>query len=265
MLANLNQKLNKYLTNEILVSALLSEYSRNVLTYEICNISLSVLDERSMQYNKELDQLPILERQVLKLQRDVTVLEQIGVQLRTMLEEVKLVEASVTGNVTLVDKATVSNKPVSPNKLLIMAVALLLGAALGFLLALVIDMADNTIKTTEQLRNLLKNTPIPLLGWIPLMRDQTIHPASKKNQGYKNLSVYDNPTSFESEKYMSIVSNIIFSGEIGKNKIITVTSCDVSEGKSTLVANMALCLTNMGHKVLIVDGDLRMQIGRAHV
>ena len=74
-----------------------------------------------MQYNKELDQLPILERQVLKLQRDVTVLEQIGVQLRTMLEEVKLVEASVTGNVTLVDKATVSNKPVSPNKLLIMA------------------------------------------------------------------------------------------------------------------------------------------------
>ncbi len=258
MLDNINQKLSKYSNNDIYISALLNEYGRSILTVEICDIGLSVLDQRSLQFNEELDQLPIIERKILELQRDVTVLQQIGVQLRTMLEEVKLVEAAVTGNVTLVDKAIAPNKPVSPNKLLILAVAILLGAALGFLLALVIDMADNTIKSTEQVRKILKNTTIPLLGWIPLIKDKTLNPTGKKNLGYKNLSVYEDPIAFESEKYMAIVSNIIYAGEIGKNRSIAVTSCDVSEGKSTLVANMALCLANMGSRVLVVDGDFRM-------
>ncbi|MCY1152732.1 MAG: polysaccharide biosynthesis tyrosine autokinase [Sphaerochaetaceae bacterium] len=258
MLDNINQKLKKYSNSDILVSAMLNEYGRAVLTSEICDIGLDVLNKRSEQFNEELDQLPIIERKVVELQRDVTVLQQIGVQLRTMLEEVKLVEAAVTGNVTLVDKAIVPEKPVSPNKLLILAVSILLGAALGFLLALVVDMADNTIKTTEQVRKILKNTKIPLLGWIPLVKDKTLNPSGKKNIGYKNLSVYEDPIAFESEKYMAIVSNIIYSGEVGKNRSITVTSCDVSEGKSTLVANMALCLANMGSRVLLVDGDFRM-------
>ncbi len=258
MLDNINQKLSKYSNNDIYFSALLNEYGRAILTVEICNIGLSVLEQRSIQFNEELDQLPIIERKILELQRDVTVLQQIGVQLRTMLEEVKLVEAAVTGNVTLVDKAIVPNSPVSPNKLLILAVALLLGAALGFLLALVVDMADNTIKSTEQVRKILKNTQIPLLGWIPLIKDKTINPSGKKNIGYKNLSVYEDPIAFESEKYMAIVSNIIYAGETGKNRSVAVTSCDVSEGKSTLVANMALCLANMGSRVLVVDGDFRM-------
>lgn len=258
MLDSINQKLSKYSNNDIYISALLNEYGRSILTVEICDIGLSVLDQRSLQFNEELDQLPIIERKILELQRDVTVLQQIGVQLRTMLAEVKLVEAAVTGNVTLVDKAIAPNKPVSPNKLLILAVAILLGAALGFLLALVIDMADNTIKSTEQVRKILKNTTIPLLGWIPLIKDKTLNPTGKKNLGYKNLSVYEDPIAFESEKYMAIVSNIIYAGEIGKNRSIAVTSCDVSEGKSTLVANMALCLANMGSRVLVVDGDFRM-------
>lgn len=254
----INHDLQKYSNSDIYKNALLGEYSRAILSKAICEKGLSVLDDRALQFNEELDQLPIIERRVLELQRDVTVLQQIGVQLRTMLEEVKLVEAAVTGNVTIVDKAIASERPVSPNKLLIIAVAILLGAALGFLLALVIDMADNTIKTTEQLRKMLKNTTIPLLGWLPLIKDKTVNPASKKQMGYEILSVYEDPIAFESEKYMAIVSNIIYSGESGKNRSITVTSCDVSEGKSSLIANMALCLANMGSRVLLVDGDFRM-------
>ncbi len=258
MLDYLNKEMMNYSTNDIYLNALLNDYSKAILSKATCNIGLEVLEDRSLQFTKELDQLPIIERRVLELQRDVTVLQQIGVQLRTMLEEVKLVEAAVSGNVTIVDKAIVPKNPVSPNKLLIIAVAILLGAALGFLLALVVNMADNTIKATEQLRKLLKPTNIPLLGWIPLVKDKTINPTSKKNVGYQNLSVYEDPLAFESEKYMTIVSNIIYSSGTRNNKSIAVTSCDVSEGKSTLIANMALCLANMGNRVLLVDGDFRM-------
>ncbi|MGD1823323.1 MAG: GumC family protein [Pleomorphochaeta sp.] len=258
MLDTLNQELVTYSTDDIYSNALISEYARSILSKASCEVGLSVLEERSLQFNEELDQLPIIERRVLELQRDVTVLQQIGVQLRTMLEEVKLIEAAVSGNVTIVDKAIVPINPVSPNKLLILAVAILLGAALGFLLALVVDMTDNTIKTTEQLRKMLKHTTIPLLGWIPLIKDKTLNPTGKKNIGYQNLSVYEDPIAFESEKYMAIVSNIIYASGVNKNRSITVTSCDVSEGKSTLIANMALCLANMGSRVLLVDGDFRM-------
>ena len=97
-------------------------------------VDIEVLQKRAEVFSEELSQLPVLERRLSELQRDVQIYEAIGLKLREMLEEVKLSEAAITGNVTVVDAAILPIKPVRPNKLLIMAVALLLGSAVGLLL-----------------------------------------------------------------------------------------------------------------------------------
>ncbi len=210
-------------------------------------VAITVLEDRGRVFIDELSKLPVLERQLSELMRDVQIYEAIGLKLRDMLEEVKLVEAAVTGNVTVVDEAILPRLPVSPNKMLILAVALLLGVAIGFLLALAAEATDFSLRTEAQIKKIVgRDTPI--LGWIPLMK---ISPKEK----YPTLAVYNDPLSFESERF-KLVANMLYSDEA--KKVFSITSCSIAEGKSTIIGNVALSFAQMGSKVLIIDGDLRL-------
>ena len=210
-------------------------------------VGIQVLQARGEVFVQELSKLPVLERQLSELVRDVQIYEAIGLKLRDMLEEVKLVEAAVTGNVTVVDEAILPRIPVSPNKMLILAVALLLGCAIGFLLALAAEAIDFSLRTETQIKK-IAGSDTPMLGWIPLMK---VSPKDK----YPTLTVHNDPLSFESERF-KLVANMLYSNE-GK-KVFSITSCSMAEGKSTIIGNIALSFAQMGSKVLIIDGDLRL-------
>ncbi|MEA4859803.1 MAG: polysaccharide biosynthesis tyrosine autokinase, partial [Sphaerochaeta sp.] len=215
-----------------------------VLTTEV---AIEVLEERGDVFVAELSKLPILERRLSELQRDVMIYEALGLKLREMLEEVKLIEASVTGNVKVVDQAILPLRPVSPNKLLILAVSLLLGAAFGLLLTLGIEAIDASIQNEHQLQKIV-GKEAPVLGWIPMMK------ISSKDK-YPTLTVYNDPLSFESVRF-ELVANMLYNQE-GK-RVFSITSCSMAEGKSTIIGNIALALAQLGSRVLIIDGDLRL-------
>lgn len=234
------------------VTALTRSYAKDTNIQAIVQaltteVGIEVLQSRGEVFVDELSKLPILERQLSELMRDVQIYEAIGLKLRDMLEEVKLVEAAVTGNVTVVDPAILPRSPVSPNKMLILAVALLLGFAIGFLLALGVEAIDFSLRTEAQVKKITGND-IPMLGWIPLMK---ISPKEK----YPTLVVYNDPLSFESERF-KLVANMLYSDE--EKKVFSITSCSMAEGKSTIIGNVALAFAQMGSKVLIIDGDLRL-------
>ncbi|MBC6419813.1 MAG: CpsD/CapB family tyrosine-protein kinase [Prochloron sp. SP5CPC1] len=44
---------------------------------------------------------------------------------------------------------------------------------------------------------------------------------------------------------------------LGKTKVLAITSTRPSEGKTTITYNLGLVLAEMGHKTLLVDGDMR--------
>lgn len=242
------------LTKELLdrVNLLTQNYANDANTQAIVQaltteVGIKVLQERGDVFVMELSELPILERQLSELERDVQVYEAIGLKLRDMLEEVKLVEAAVTGNVTVVDAAKIPMNPVSPNKLLILAVAMLLGCAVGLLLTLLIETLDTSIRTEHQILKIV-GSDIPLLGWIPLMK------ISSKDM-YPTLTVYNDPLSFESERF-KLVANMLYNKD--HSKVFSITSCSMAEGKSTIIGNISLALAQMGSKVLVIDGDLRL-------
>lgn len=244
---SLTDPLTLYATNQ-----LAKAYHQKMLTTSTIETLLSI----EASYTLELAKLPPLERQLLELERDVQVYETLRMRLMELLEEVKIAEAAVGGTVTIVDPAVItyrndgSPNPVSPNKKLILAVALLLGIALGVLLALVIEVLDSTIKEENVLRRIVGSDKA-ILGWVPLMKyNQKIPIAS--------LVVYNEPLSFESERYKLIANNISFGALKNRGKIVGVTSASIGEGKSTVVANVATSLAMNGHKVLIIEGDLRL-------
>lgn len=231
--------------------SLLREYSKAIAQRFVADIDLDVLKLMESLYSDELAQLPTLERQLLELQRNVEVYETLGLKLREMLEEVKLVEASVTGNVVMIDPAVMSDpeKPVSPNKLMILAVSVLLGGALGLLLALGIEMLDVSIRDDSQIKKIVGKS-VPMLGWLPLLKiDQS--------EKYPSLVVWNDPQSFEAERYKLVASNMIY-GKNRKKKFFSITSASMGEGKSSVVANIATSLAQLGSKILVIDGDLRL-------
>lgn len=69
---------------------------------------------------------------------------------------------------------------------------------------------------------------------------------------------YTNPKSPIAEAYRSIRTNIEFSNIDKHIKIITITSTQPNEGKSTVISNLAAAFASLENKrVLIIDGDLR--------
>lgn len=59
------------------------------------------------------------------------------------------------------------------------------------------------------------------------------------------------------ESFRAVLTSLMFSADGEKCRLVTVTSPNPQDGKSTVAANLALALAEMGRNVLLVDADLR--------
>lgn len=73
----------------------------------------------------------------------------------------------------------------------------------------------------------------------------------------KNLITFKNPKSRAAEAYRTLRTNIQFSSLDKEVKTILITSSGPSEGKSTVVSNLAITIAQSGKKVVLIDCDFR--------
>ena len=62
------------------------------------------------------------------------------------------------------------------------------------------------------------------------------------------------------EAYKAARTNLVFSLAASERKIIVITSCGPSEGKSTNCLNMAITMAETGASVLLIDCDMRKPV-----
>lgn len=142
-------------------------------------------------------------------------------------------------NVQVIDKAEVPKSPAKPKPMLNMSIAGVLGIMISLLLVFILEYMDNTIKTPSDIEKYLD---IPVIGMMPKSLEPSIH---------------NNPKTPTAEAYRILRTNIQFTNIDNDIKSIVVTSSGPSEGKSTVVSNLAIAMAQVDKKVLLVDADLR--------
>lgn len=165
-------------------------------------------------------------------------------------EYVKLMDQLKFSSVMILSAATPPTDPIKPLKKLNVAMALLLGIVLSIIIAFLIEYLDNTIKTPQDVNRLLEQT---VMGVIPINKD------GNKNNKNKHLGLitFENPKSPISESFREFRTNLGFLGLDKPFQTILITSPLSGDGKSTIAANLAIVAAQAGHRVALVDCDLR--------
>lgn len=78
-----------------------------------------------------------------------------------------------------------------------------------------------------------------------------------KTSTSRQLITKKNPRSSISEQFRTLRTNIEYSVTDGEIRSIVITSTGPSEGKSTIIANLAVVFAQQGKKVLLIDADMR--------
>ena len=175
--------------------------------------NLAVLDSLAAQYQAELAGLSDIERQYLKLTRDLTLAQEIYVMLSKNLEEARIAEASISNEVQLLDVPSLPLSASEPKASRVIPVALVAGLFFTCLAVIIKELANNTIRTAEEIRTIFR---LPVLGVIPLDDNKT-------------------------DAFITVATNLKHLLKAG-SQIISIVSAANGEGRSSVAKNLGVAL-----------------------
>lgn len=152
--------------------------------------------------------------------------------------------------VKIVSNATVPTQPINSfNPLSSALKGALIGTLVGLLIILGCALLTRTIQTTDEMK---ESVNIPILVALPKVDKK------KRRNGKDELITADADLNMtESFRGLRVKIKKMLDNQTGKS--ILVTSTLAGEGKTTVAINMALALKQDGHKVVVLDADLRSQ------
>lgn len=138
----------------------------------------------------------------------------------------------------------------------IMITYLAMGLMCGTGLAFVVDQADRSFRSPEEVREELN---VNVFGHIPMIPEALDKAAlDKHREGLApQLRAFHEPRGRIAEAYRAVRTAIYFSTRGGGHKVIQVTSPSPGDGKSTMAANLAISIAQSGRSVILIDADFR--------
>ncbi len=207
-------------------------------------------------YKKRMSALPKLEQQQNALGRKLETTRTNYKAMLSKLQEIQIAESQVLGNSRIQTPAELPQEPISPKKAQNIAIGGFLGLFLGAATAFILDAADKRIKTADEAKALLPGYPV--LGQIPIFANQKQLPKIGRGGGRTpGLLVLTGSGGIEAEAFRMLQTNLQFLNADNSLKAIVISSSQAGEGKSTVAANLALAVAELGKRVLLVDSDMR--------
>jgi tyrosine-protein kinase Etk/Wzc len=187
----------------------------------------------------ELREIPARSIQEGQLQRQVAIADQLYRQLENNYQASKLAEVIQVADMQVLDEPNVPYAPVSDTRrdLFLMIVAAAFGLALA--LAVLRDRVDPRVQYPDQVTG---GMGLNILGAVPALR------GGRLGSGDMALAV---------EAFRSIQLSLTHAAADGGPIMVTFSSPGASDGKSFVTSNLAIAFADMGHRTLVIDGDVR--------
>ena len=201
----------------------------------------------------QFQNVPQLQETYAELQRQLEVKSEAVDYLLRRKQELQIALAEEASPWKILDDPYLPSKPISPNIQRGLALALASAGFAGVLIAWLLHQLDTRVKLIDEIKQI---TQLPLLGAVPKVVEPRIVLSNEANIGISKGYSY-RYSSF-TEAFRAIAMNLSYlMAKSGKIKSLVMTSSTSSEGKSTTSYNLALALTDLGSRVLLVDADMR--------
>ena len=208
-------------------------------------ITKADLDREAKRYMRRISDAPGQERRYVSIARQQEIKAGLYLMLLQKREENAIMLAATANNAKIIDEAIADDIPVFPKRGIIYLVALVLGFVIPVAVIFLIDLTKFRVEGHADVEKL---TSVPIVGDIPL--------TNEKNAKDGSIAVFENQNNLMSETFRNIRTNIQFMLQ-NDRKVILVTSTVSGEGKSFTSANLAISLSLLGKKVVIVGLDIR--------
>lgn len=188
-------------------------------------------------------------RQIQDLSNQITILEnKITDWQKTYSQLILSIKGGDANALSIVEEASVPTAPFSPNMLMNVLTAAIIGFILSLGGAFLIEFMDDTIKSPEDIERIV---PLAILGTITMIEGEDYH---------DKLISLNQPRSPIAEAFRVLRTNMRFSAVDKPLRSVMLTSPGPGEGKSVTLANLAVATAQAGLKVIVVDTDLRRPV-----
>lgn len=207
--------------------------------------SLRQSNQEQGKMNSIFSRLPEKEKMLRSIERQQSIKENLFLLLLQKREEAAINLAVTAPSVKIVDYSLTDTKPVSPNKMVIMGLAGLLGLFLPFAFFYIKFALNDRVSEKSDIQAV--SNSIPFLGEIPHFKGSKL---------FKDF----NDRSILAESFRILATNINYMVPKGKTNVGSVafiTSGNMGEGKSLVAYNLSVAYASINKKVLLIGADLR--------
>ena len=201
------------------------------------------LDYRGEKLSREMSKLPRTELNMVSMQRKFNLSDAIYTFLLQRMSEAQITKASNYSDYEILEPArNITKIIISPKVLINWLFAFMIAIMIPTIYLILKNFFNETISTINDAEHLLKR---PVLSVI-------------FNNTYKTEAVVtESPGSPIAESFRNLRSSLFLRFKSVPLKVIMVTSSQPKDGKSFISFNLAASIASVGHRTIILDGDLR--------
>jgi tyrosine-protein kinase Etk/Wzc len=214
------------------------------------------VDDEIAEINARIRALPVLEQDEARMTRDIKVNTDLYTALSNTAQQLRLISVGRVSNVRMVDAPIPPEKPLKPNRPLIVALAVVTGLFLGTLVAFARKALTGGIDDPHRIERLLRARVV--VATIPHSGNQDkLMRKARGPAGPMPLLARIVPDDAAVESLRSFRTALQFSMPHFRNNIVMFAGPTRGLGKSFVSANFAAVMASSGKRVLLIDADLR--------
>lgn len=232
-------------------------FTKDHPAYKALMQQIGQLQAQKAGMEKQVDNLPDTQRDLLRLTEDVKVSNTTYTGLLDQAQQLEIARAGTVGNVRIVDRAAVDiTQPVKPKKVIVVIGGTFLGAFLAVAFIFLRQLLNRGVEDPADIEEL----GLPVYASIPLSEQEraaSLKGLHRHSDGRQHLLAVNDPADLATEALRSLRTSLHFARLEAKNNLLMISGSSPDAGKTFVSANLAAVIAQAGQKVLLIDADMR--------